>query len=265
MIKCSICGRRKAFYLQIPSGHTPCRRCLEKLLIRRIKRTLSEIGVLKPKPTLKVIILDVFTYMSLAFAKLFSKIERRYGAKITYCIPENLEASIASNYIGDHTGEYIKLPYVHHDINNMIKYIDGLYRNLGMDRDNYDAVIVSFPRDVILALQIISLDSGNDACILEILEPVAKVHECTFINPAYHILSHDLIAYAYATKAFDIKFIETRIADQKFAEAHRFALRLCVENSDLLYSSIRGFKYILDLKRYIESSECMSNTPSKHQ
>ncbi|MEN2999965.1 MAG: hypothetical protein ABDH61_05265 [Acidilobaceae archaeon] len=89
-MKCDLCDSRAVMY-RPSSGHRLCLRCLERVLERGVRRSLSKLGALAPGKKVLVPITCYNTLASLGLAQLARRMKRGYGTKVTIAIPSSVK------------------------------------------------------------------------------------------------------------------------------------------------------------------------------
>ena len=238
MVKCSICGRREAFYYQQASGHRLCGRCLERFLYKRIKKTMSQSNVFKPKPRILYIIPCGFILESIALLDILYKIEKRYSGSITLYTPDHVLDYIASRGYGLEAITYSCC----REVDDVVRHIVELIGDTASRVREYDLALLPLTRNHLLAIQIIltAIDPGK----LWITKLVFRYNGALYTYPAYHIGLHDIVAYAYKRGLLREPVRDSIVSDKLFTNTLEFTLLLWRKTCELLYSSIRGFEYI---------------------
>ncbi len=90
-IKCQKCGRREAVFMRPFSGEKLCKRCLEEVIFKRIKRNLSKTGLLSPKSTIGLVVYPFFVSESLLAYRYLVEIEKKYESKINLIFFEDYD------------------------------------------------------------------------------------------------------------------------------------------------------------------------------
>ncbi len=89
-MKCSICGKRTALYYREYSGHRLCLPCLERILVRRARRTLRSLVRLREDSRLLAPVFLTTPAHSLATALLVAKAEEGFESTLIVAVPEPL-------------------------------------------------------------------------------------------------------------------------------------------------------------------------------
>ena len=89
MQTCSICRKRPAFYLREYSGHRLCTLCIERVILKAVKRRINSTHLLSPGSTIAVPIYRYDPMGSLSMVRLLSLIEAKYGSKLLVLTPIN--------------------------------------------------------------------------------------------------------------------------------------------------------------------------------
>ncbi|MCS7106944.1 MAG: hypothetical protein NZ902_02435 [Acidilobaceae archaeon] len=90
-MKCDLCDRRAVIY-RPSSGHRLCLQCLDKVLERGIRRSLSKLGALAPGKKVLVPVTCYNTLASLGLAHIVRRMKKGYGTKVTIAIPSSVRA-----------------------------------------------------------------------------------------------------------------------------------------------------------------------------
>jgi len=78
-------------YFRRESGERLCLQCLEKSLIKQVKREISKWKMLNPKDKIGFLFFEEFPLISTASFKLLEKIEKNYPSKLYVLIPSTLK------------------------------------------------------------------------------------------------------------------------------------------------------------------------------
>ena len=54
MVKCTLCGRREAFFMRLYSGEKLCKRCFQESIITKVRSTISKYRMLEPRDRIAV-------------------------------------------------------------------------------------------------------------------------------------------------------------------------------------------------------------------
>ncbi len=88
---CSVCGSREAVYFRRASGEKLCARCLERSIIKNLRRGLSRVkDLLKPKSILLYIIPPFRVIEGITILYLLDAIEKSFGSVFYALAPNTL-------------------------------------------------------------------------------------------------------------------------------------------------------------------------------
>ena len=100
-IKCSVCGR-EAIYFRRTSGEKLCLKCLEKSILKNIRRGLSRVKeILKPKSVLLYIVPPYRIIEGLTILQLLSMLEEKYNSVFYSLVPRyflNVKFDLRKSY-----------------------------------------------------------------------------------------------------------------------------------------------------------------------
>ncbi len=108
---CTSCLRRPAFYLRRASGEKLCIGCLEKSLIKHVKRKLGETVNPVPGDRFVSVIPPGRVAEGYALSILLAKLERRYGGGVTVAYPEDTLSETQTSRITEEYPSTQLLPY----------------------------------------------------------------------------------------------------------------------------------------------------------
>ncbi|MCE4624780.1 MAG: hypothetical protein F7C35_02810 [Desulfurococcales archaeon] len=94
MKKCSVCGRRQAVYKRTYSGELLCKTCLERAVIKGVRRSLAEAHALRPMMKLLLPLTFSNPLGSLVLASVLPKVERQYNGRVTLALPQSLSTDV---------------------------------------------------------------------------------------------------------------------------------------------------------------------------
>ena len=87
---CSVCKRRPSVYRRTYSGEYLCSVCLRRALEKTVRRSLGGHGLLRPGMRLLVPAAVSSPLWSLVLLEALVRVERRYGSRIIFAVPDSL-------------------------------------------------------------------------------------------------------------------------------------------------------------------------------
>jgi tRNA(Ile)-lysidine synthase TilS/MesJ len=106
-IKCKICKKRGARYLRTYSGDLLCEVCLERSLIKAVKRAIGKYEVLKPRSKVLVPITYSSPHFSAALARILSLLETKFSTEVIIARPQDIYLDDVENWPPQNSKEII--------------------------------------------------------------------------------------------------------------------------------------------------------------
>ncbi len=268
MVKCDFCEVREAIYLRKESGEKLCLKCLEKSLIRQVKREISKWGMLEPKDTIGFLFLEKHPLISIAAYSIFKKIEQNYPSKLYLILPKTLNGIF----------EEENILYMDSISNENITTYYRLLREKALEKAEERAI-----RKIVLPLtleyEITYFTYGFLKFDIETLgEALPKLNisqrKISFIKPFRKVRTKELLIYGYYEGLF--KFLEkrkmnikhnSRVHDRFFCEIEKYFSRISCEHFELLDSTLKISEVLVEkvLKEYGFTNVCrFCGTPTKN-
>ena len=80
MVKCTLCGRREAFFMRLYSGERLCKRCFQESIIAKVRSTISKYRMLEPRDRIAVAVSGGKD--SVTLLHIMVEIERRFPSTL---------------------------------------------------------------------------------------------------------------------------------------------------------------------------------------
>jgi hypothetical protein len=189
--KCSICGKRPAVIYRSSSGEYICNTCLEKVVRKNIKRTLSRSKILKAGSNILLYATWLAPVESILMSRIIPKVEARYRASIALAYPSGMEnlvnrtgVELVSYNIETRTGTLAEC---------ILKDI-SLARSL-CSAKGCDAVITPYPRLMLVKAGLQAIMSGRT----DLLKASRQYHleDPPVINALSGLEKELILQYAY--------------------------------------------------------------------
>jgi len=240
---CSSCKRRPAFYYRKQSGEALCKVCLERSVVKQVKKAIGAFSLLIPKSKILIPLIPDKPYESVLTSIIISPMERKYLSHtyISSLFPLSQELV---NQIAELTKSII-LPVNSHLMNegqmNYLNFVENQLQklfHLASDHEiNY--VVLPYTRNDFMILFILSLIYRRSDFIKEYLSPKISKNSINLIYPLYYVLRSDI--YALIIKYKNVlsrvpipKKIFNDVETVKLVE--KLVMKLNIENPELLYS-----------------------------
>jgi hypothetical protein len=241
---CSVCGRREAVYLRRSSGERLCARCLERSMVKRVKRVLSRTRSIGPRDRILVPVLGFWQAKSAALLRLVSIVEKEYPSSLLValdeeslpCLPmlRRIAVKEASYHALEGTGS---LRLAGSPILSLLRAARAVAleaaRRLG-------AGIVMLPptRDFLVSLLLSSMIRGLVGGLAE-HRGVMEVGGVRVVYPLYGVECEDLAFYLHLTGIYDECGSRGPRLDEADVEIGRMVAELSAESRELLFSAQR--------------------------
>ncbi|MCE4621309.1 MAG: hypothetical protein F7B95_02560 [Desulfurococcales archaeon] len=168
---CSVCGHRTPVYLRTYSGEALCIICLERALIKSIKRAIGITGALKPREPVLVPITLASPSYSLALARLVSIVERKFGSKVIIAVPEPLAADTLELLPRDAEAVIAKLYLTQTELKAMSSFeclrLDRRWSIQAARHLGVKAVALPFTRTELLLIALEALFNGDKEALTD--------------------------------------------------------------------------------------------------
>ena len=203
METCSICKKRPAFYLREYSGHRLCTLCIERTLIKAVKRRINSTHILTPGSAIAIPLYRYDPMGGLTLVRLLSLIEARYGSRLLVLVPDSdVIADLARNVVEDAStrisAELLSVKPPEPRIDSLVHCM-RLERAWALDRAREagaNALIDSVNRTHAL---LAALDALLDARIEGVSEALPVVDSTPpVVHGYYDIEAETVTAYAYS-------------------------------------------------------------------
>ena len=244
-VRCVSCHRRPARYKRIQSGEALCPLCLERSLIKQIRRSLGRYSMLRPFA--KVIFLITLESFSkhIAALELFRKATSDHHTQIIVGLPsifQDLNEIIED--LGYET-EVLQIPIG--IISNWIELIK-LQQLLGLKlakQMNAEFLVLPYTREEVLVIALSSIFRKDKEGFSEVL-PV-KRGELSIIKPLYMVSLRDLTAYSYF-RGFENYYASISKYEVLEKLNEEMLVYLTYISPELLYASEKSIDLITKLK-----------------
>jgi len=268
MVKCSSCKIREAIYWRKESGEKLCLKCLEKSLIRQVKREISRWRMLEPKDSIGFLFFEKYLLVSLSTYSIFKKIERDYPSKLYLMLPKTL-------------GKVIREKNIVYIGNVEIEDITAHYRSL---RENAlekaeEVGIAKIVLPTTLEFEITYFVYGFLKFDIEMMgETLPKLHvpqrNIYFVKPFRKVRTKELLVYGYFEGLFRIfeekykkRCISDFSSDNFFCEIEKYFGKTSCEHFELLDSTLKMSEILVEkiLKEYGFTRSCRyCGTPTRN-
>jgi len=258
MVKCSSCGVREAIYWRKESGEKLCSKCLEKSLIRQVKREISRWSMLEPKDTIGFLFLEKYPLVSISSYNILKKIERDYPSKLYLILPKTLSKVVREENI----------VYVDNVENKDIVAYYRLLREKALKKAE-KAGIEKIVLPTTLEFEITYFTYGFLKYDIEIMgETLPKLHvpqrNIYFVKPFRKVRTKELLIYGYFEglfRIFEKKFKVKRnsgFSDSFFCEIEKYFWKISCDHFELLDSTLKMSEILVEkiLREYGFTSSC---------
>jgi len=265
MVKCSSCGIGEAIYWRKESGEKLCLKCLEKSLIRQVKREISRWSMLEPKDTIGFLFLEKYPLVSIPSYNILKKIERDYPSKLYLILPKTLSKVIKEKNI----------VYVDNVENEDIAAYYRLLREKALEK----AEKIGIEKIVLpttLEFEITYFTYGFLKFDIEIMgETLPKLHvpqrNICFVKPFRKVRTKELLIYGYFEGLFRIfeEFKAKRnsgFSNSFFCEIEKYFGKISCDHFELLDSTLKMSEILVGkiLREYGFTSSCrFCGTPTR--
>ena len=252
--KCTSCKRRQAFYYRRQSGELLCKICLERSVIKQIKRAIGRFNLLQPRSTIIIPLIPDMPYESLITAVLISIIERKYLSKVMvlplFKLPrQTLEVLKLRAKPTDIIDGYDDLMESWIRGCSFSDYLDALTRNIIQITEelNPNAIVLPTTRNDILRIFLYFLTRGDRVGASTYTKPLIKLNNVNFIQPLYYVIRTDIRALIikYRELLSDLEVPNVEFSDLRALRLiDDLIIRLGLENSELLYSFDKALEFL---------------------
>ena len=266
MVKCSSCGIGEAIYWRKESGEKLCLKCLEKSLIRQVKREISRWSMLEPKDTIGFVFLEKYPLVSISSYNILKKIERDYPSKLYLILPKTLSKVIREEDI----------VYVDNVENEDIAAYYRLFREKALEK----AEKIGIEKIVLpttLEFEIKYFTYGFLKFDIEIMgETLPKLHvpqrNIYFVKPFRKVRTKELLIYGYFEglfRIFEEEFKAKRnsgFSDNFFCEIEKYFGKISCDHFELLDSTLKMSEILVEkiLREYGFTGSCrFCGTPTR--
>jgi len=247
-VRCSSCGRREAFYYRRASGEKLCFPCLEKSLMKNIRRSFSEFSSrLSVKPVLNVLILPERVVEGYVLTLLLSKVERRYGGQVAFTVPRSVfKFLIDSRYIEEglnvitYDDEILsdKDCYTVLDsLNDSLKLIQKI-RSEGQE---VDAFILPYTltdlNQALLEYLLIKRGEGSNPLNVKVVD------KHPIIYPFKAVPRADVIAYVLGVKGYNTLNFIGRPYCSRYSEVKHVVYDIIAKHAELSYTMLKSLTW----------------------
>ncbi|MEB3755414.1 MAG: hypothetical protein GSR79_00930, partial [Desulfurococcales archaeon] len=190
----SVCGKREATVYRSSSGEYICNKCLDRVIMKNVKKTLAK----TKKLTSNMNILFYGTWLapteSLIAIRIVPRVESKYKANITISIPEDMAyhlRNIVNHYWNIETYDYVIQKGLLADC--ILEDIDNA-RRIAL-RKGADVVITPYPRLLLIKAGLQAIMSGRS----DLIKASRPIHDTDppVISALFRLEKEFLIKYAY--------------------------------------------------------------------
>ena len=267
MVKCSTCRIREAIYWRKESGEKLCLKCLEKSLMKQVKREISKWSMLEPEDTIGFLFLEKYPLVSIASYNILKKIEQNYPSKLYLISPKTLDKAIREDSV----------VYIDTVENKNITAFYRLLREKALEKAE-EIGIEKIVLPVTLEFEITYFTYGFLKFDFEIMgETLPKLYvnqrNIYFIKPFRKIRTKELLIYGYFEGLFKVfeeksktKYCYDNVSDDFFCEIEKYFEKISCEHFELLDSTLKMSEIFVEkaLKEYGLTSSCrLCGTPAR--
>jgi len=255
--KCSRCGR-EASYLLRASGEPLCIRCLERAVIRAIRRAIGEYKALKPGSPLAVVEpLEIPPWFTLSLEVLVKSL-KTHGNKIA--VLSYSDGALAGGGAGLPSGlddiRVIDMGVSREYVVSICTALEDSLRSagcllkaeliLGIEYAKllgFDVVSLLRPRDLCSVVGMLGIIYMDHAIAIE-SAPLRASPGATVICPLYNVASTDLAALAYLRGKYAWAGPTARVDRLKEVPGARELLEIYARSPELMYTSSEAVREI---------------------
>jgi len=241
----------KPFYLRRSSGEKLCPKCLEKSLIKHIKRSFRGIKSIKPGSTLCVFVPPGKVLEGTALHIILSHIEKNYGSSVTSFFPNCFRKAsskileIISGLSNSVILYYNKEMYNFPSLLELINYsINTATNHCNKSRIKLPMLLPFTLTDIVEGfIDSMVFQEGSDGRSLfnDLLSNVK------YLLPFKGIVRSDILAYAYGKGFLEaLNLCPITIADGARQISDAIA-EIEVNHSELLYSTLKSIKQLINV------------------
>jgi len=234
MTKCSVCGVKEAVFYKRDSGEVVCSRCLEKGLVKKVRRIIARNSMLKPEDNIAYIIIPWRPYTSTAALKVLEIVEDKFKTNIAVYVPKGIvDVEKAKRLF---KMDFIEFEFHLEDNSNFKSaertLMEKLLTTIG---ENYKVVLPYTMED-----QAVHFLYGLFKIDLEVIAFSKPIYEGyrSIIKPFYQVPSEELNMYSYVKGLREpvIRSVELNV-DETLSHVYKI-LEHMIEHYELMYSTI---------------------------
>lgn len=247
---CSSCRRYGAVYLRRSSGERLCRKCLERSLIKSVKKAFRDVNELKPKSTVITLIPLERVVEGTVLLHLLNKVERRYGNNVVAAVSSDKLIHILTTYLAIDESSVVVMGADVGRVGCSVKELFNKYKGIGIElasKIGTKFIVLPFTLNDLNELIIYSLLIEN-AIDSKMISESFKESDVIFINPFFNVQSIDVHVLAYLSGIYKVldEFAELNIRCEALDDALGLIKALVndisIRNTELTYSVIKSIR-----------------------
>lgn len=252
-LRCVRCGRN-AVYLVRASGEPLCLRCLERSIVKSVRRTLGRHAMLNPGDPVVVVEPFLAEPWFCSSLRILAKSIKSHGNTVILvrCKRDGGECPVhdyVDRVVELDAGDLLKVCENHKDHIDRIacfyraEYLMGsmVAKNLGIN-----TTFVMRPRDTCSLVGVMGIITMNLSLAVESLPSRKTYFGVHVVNPLYGVGSQDLAAYSYSLGLVNEDSLCSGRLDVKELPGYIEIQSIYAHSSEMIYSSAEAVREILD-------------------
>ncbi len=249
---CSSCGRREAFYYRRASGEKLCPLCLEKSLMKSVRKSFSNFSNrLSIKPVLNVLIPPERVVEGYVLTSLLNKLERKYGGQVIPITSKSVfEFLISSQYIetGLNIVTYDDEMFLNTDCYTVLDSLNDSLRiiqHLSSKGNRADAYILPYTltdfNQALLEYLLIKHGKGFNPLTIKVVDERPIIYSFKAVPRA------DVIAYALSIEKHNILNFVGRPYCSTYSEVKHVVYNVIAKHVELSYTMLKSLTWFTSI------------------
>lgn len=249
-LKCARCGK-DAVYLSRASGEPLCLRCLEKSLVKNVRRVLGRYAKLAPGTPVVVVEPLIAKPWFCSSLKILLKAIRSHGNRIVIVgyggrCPTHDQVDRVIQLGREEILEACKLHNNQHDKIACLYRAEYLSGTIVAEKLGINTVLLMRPRDLCSLIGVIGIIAMSLSLAVESL-PYRRTHTgFRVIDPLYGVSSQDLIVYAFSLNLIKEDLPCDSTLDLERLPGYSDIQSIYMHSSEMIYSSSEAVREIFD-------------------
>ncbi|MCE4606976.1 MAG: hypothetical protein F7B59_06600 [Desulfurococcales archaeon] len=253
--KCSICGKRDAYIYRQSSGEYICNKCMDRVIMKNVKKTLAKTRKLSSNMNILVYGTWLAPTESLIAVRTVPRVESRYKAHVIISVPREM-SSYVRNIVNPESSVVVYNYVIKKRLlaDCILEDIDNA-RKIALD-NSVDVIITPYPRMLLVKAGLQAIMSGRS----DLVKASRQVHDTAppVVSALFRLEKEFILEYAYAS---GIPLLQPKHACSDMG-AGIILLNVLKDSHEVEFNSLRTLEVLTD---FVEPSDNSSLIPFREE